>query len=137
MKRFFDLWGDEEGAALIEFCIVMPALLMMFSGTLQYSYWFYISNSIQATANDAARASLPGLSASERASLATATVNKDLANIGGLNASAATIQITDNGQNFEISIAYDEAKAGLANLGLVPMPSTTLTRSALVALNTY
>jgi hypothetical protein len=56
MKRGFRcLWLCQRGAAMIEFTLVAPMLIFLTSGIIQFGYIFYIQNTMQNLARDAAR----------------------------------------------------------------------------------
>lgn len=52
--------ASEAGAATIEFALVLPILVMLIFGTIQYGYYFFATQSASAAARDAARRSAVG-----------------------------------------------------------------------------
>ncbi|MEX2201153.1 MAG: TadE family protein [Dongiaceae bacterium] len=56
MKRGFRrLWSCERGAAMVEMTLVAPMLIFLTSGIIQFGYIFFIQNTMQNLARDAAR----------------------------------------------------------------------------------
>jgi Flp pilus assembly protein TadG len=131
------LLSDRSGAALLEFAFVLPLLLTFLAGVIEYSYWFYISHSVQTVANDAARASLAGLTASERSTLAQAAATNSLSRLGAVSAQSTTTTITDDGQSFQIRLTYDASHDPMLHIGPVPSPPGSISRSAIVSLNQF
>jgi Flp pilus assembly protein TadG len=52
--------GHETGAAAVEFALVLPVLLLVVFGIIQYGYYFYASQDASAAAREAARRSAVG-----------------------------------------------------------------------------
>ncbi len=127
----------KSGAALVEFAFVMPIALSFLAGILCYGQWFYFAHAMQQIANDAARASLPGLNAAERAALAQGAVDQDLTTIAGLTKSAVRLAIQDDGTLVRITMTYDASSSPLLRNGLVPVPSTTINRSAVAQIGNF
>ena len=84
-------------------------------------------------ANDAARASLPGFTASERETLARGAASTEMASLG-LDTSQTTIAVNQSGEIITVSIAYDGRQDAFLNLGMIPLPSRTIQRIAAVRL---
>ncbi len=59
---------DRSGATAVEFAFLAPVLMFMLMGIGGYGGYFWMSHSVQQLANDAARAAIPGTTATERAS---------------------------------------------------------------------
>jgi Flp pilus assembly protein TadG len=132
---------DRSGAAAIEFAIVGPLFFMVLIGVLIFAIYFGTVHSVQQLAAEAARATVQGLSETERTELA----KNQVANIVGsyplidpnyLSVSAAT---SPNDANlFNVSISYDASRSIVfAFEGLIPMPPKTIARSAVVRRGGY
>ena len=67
MIRFRDC---QSGAVAVEFMLIAPMLLALMFGTVTVGYFMALSHSVQQLASGAARASVAGLDAAERQSLA-------------------------------------------------------------------
>lgn len=126
-----------KGAVIVEFAFVMPVLLMVLAGTLAYGQWFYFAHAMQQAANDAARAALTGLTTTERATLAQKAADLDLNGIAGLASGSTRLAVQDDGTQVRVTMTYDASSSPLLRSGLVPLPSTTINRSAIVQLGNF
>lgn len=67
-----DLGRDQRGAAAVEMALVMPVVILLMLGIIQFGALFFLQNNMVAVANDVARRFAIGmLTASEAESLAT------------------------------------------------------------------
>ncbi len=129
---------NEDGSAAIEFAVLGPLLTMMLLGIIAYGGCFWISHSIQQLANDAARSAVGGLSTAERQSLAQATLASEAPTYSNLTANLVSLSESEAGQTVTVSIAYDASTSVFwAMRGLVPMPPSTIVRSASIQLGGY
>jgi Flp pilus assembly protein TadG len=111
---------------------------MMLLGIVCYGGYFWIAHSVQQVANDAARVSVGGLDATERASLAKGVLASEIDDYAYLTASSATVTLVDQDQAVTVKVAYDASATPFWSLyKLMPMPSSTITRSATVRLGGY
>jgi Flp pilus assembly protein TadG len=53
--RTESLWRDEEGSTLVEATIIMPLLISLFLGVLEFSWYFYNQQLVVSGLRDAAR----------------------------------------------------------------------------------
>ena len=125
---------DLRGVAVVEFALVAPLFLVMLLGILAYGGYFWRAHSLQQIANDAARASIAGLTATERASLARATVSGEVADLAGLSPDRATVGVREDGDTLSVSVAYDAHRDAFFQFGLVPMPDPVIRRDAAIKL---
>jgi Flp pilus assembly protein TadG len=132
---------DRSGVAAIEFAIVGPLFFMVLLGVLIFAIYFGTVHSVQQLAAEAARATVQGLTDSERAALAQTQVNSSVGSYplidpNYLSVSAAT---SPNDANlFNVSISYDASRSIVfAFEGLIPMPPKTIARSAVVRRGGY
>ena len=125
---------DERGTAAVEFAFVAPIFLLILLGTIAYGGYFWRAHALQQVANDAARASLAGLTAAERRDLATAAVAAELPAIAGLDRTLTTTAVSENGNALTVALAYDGTRDAFLNMGPVPMPNRTIRRIAAVRL---
>src|ERR1700744_4715711 len=110
----------------------------MLLGIVSYGGYFWIAHSIQQLANDSARAALAGLTASERQTLAQATLTSEIADYQMLSGALAQISYSGDSNGYTVSVSYDASNSGFwAASGLVPMPSSTVTRTATIKLGGY
>jgi Flp pilus assembly protein TadG len=127
-----------DGSVAIEFAIIAPVFFAMLLGIASYGGYFWIAHNVQELANDAARAALPGLTASERQSLAQTQLTTELASYGVLDSKLASASYSGDTSGYTVSISYNAANSGFwAAAGLVPMPSSTVVRSASIKLGGY
>ncbi|WP_242653260.1 TadE/TadG family type IV pilus assembly protein [Sphingomonas jatrophae] len=119
---------------LTEFALVAPLLLMILLGIIAYGGYFWRGHALQQVANDAARASLAGLTASERASLARTTVRDGLSGQAGIAPDRATVEVSEASETITVRVGYDASSEAFFRLGLVPMPAALIRRSAAVRL---
>lgn len=128
-----------RGATLVEFAILAPILMVLLMGTIGYGGYFYLAHTVQEVANDAARAAVGGLTSSERLSLANQAVALDLSNYSFLSAPSATVQVNDsNSQSLTVAVTYNASNSPIYGLnGLVPLPSSTISRAASITLGGY
>lgn len=128
-------WRDARGTALVEMAITLPMLLMLLMGIVSYGDWMLTAHSVQQAANDAARASIAGLTSSERASIAQSTMQTVLRRAGMLNPMRATLSVDDDGTTLVVRLRYDASSDPLLHLSLVPMPSAQIQRTAAIRLD--
>ena len=128
-----------RGATLVEFALLAPMLMVLLMGIIGYGGYFYLSHTVQELANDAARAAVGGLTSTERQSLATQAVTLDLQSYGYLSSNSTSVQVNDsNGASLTVQVAYNAAHDPLYGLqGLVPLPSSTISRAASISLGGF
>ncbi len=132
------LLRSRSGAAAVEFAFVGPMMVVLLLGIMSYGGYFWLAHSVQQLANDAARAAVAGLSASERQSLAQATISAELPNYAFLTTSGMVTSVNTQTTAMTVSIAYNASQTPFFALGgLVPMPSSTITRTATIKLAGY
>lgn len=124
-----------RGAVIVEMAIALPVLLTLIMGIVSYGEWFLTAHSIQQTANDAARSAISGLSAAERSATAIATAQTDMRRAGVLNPSRATFTVNDDNTTVVVAVRYDASNDPLLHLSFVPMPATTIQRTAVIRLD--
>lgn len=130
--------ADELGTSATEFAIVAPMFVLLLLGICSYSGYFWMAHAVQQIANDAARAAIAGLSAGERSSLAQATVVSETPQYACLTPSNTSVNVVSAGQAVTVQVSYDASNTIFLALGkLVPMPSSTIQRSATVMLGGY
>lgn len=126
--------ADHEGTALVEAAIALPILITLLFGILTYGCWFMAAHSLQQAANDAARAAIAGIDARERREL----VDQSIAHMPGaaiLEQDLLTVTTAQEGRYYTVSLAYEAARARLFSHSLIPLPSGTIHRAAVVQLN--
>jgi len=97
-----------------------------------------LSTSAHARANDAARASVAGLTDTERSTLAQTAVSNDVQTYSYLKPQLLSVNYVDQNQVLTVTLTYNASSSPFWALnGLVPMPSPTLVRSASVQIGGY
>ncbi len=130
--------ADQQGTALVEFALVCPVLIAMVIGMVGWGSYFWMAHSVQQVANDAARAAVAGLNATERTQLAKASAAEGVTDYAGLDATRLTTKVTDRGDRAVISVSYDASNSvAFAFAKIAPMPSSLITRQAVVRLGGY
>jgi Flp pilus assembly protein TadG len=124
---------DRSGSAAVEFAILGPILILLLIGILVYGGYFLMAHSVQQLANDAARSAVAGLSDTERQQLAAGTLANELPSYGFLQPSQVQLGYSDRSQVMTVNISYDASASPLWALnGVIPMPPSTIVRSASV-----
>ena len=132
------LCGSRAGTAAIEFAILSPVLVLLLLGILAYGGYFLTAHSVQQLANDAARAALPGLSDGERRQLATQSLASELPTYSFLDPRLVQLGYADQSQVMTVNIAYDASGSPFWALdGVIPMPSSSIVRTASVQVGGY
>jgi len=138
LKRVFN---DRSGVAAIEFAIVAPVFFLMVLGLLAYAIYFGAVHSIQQLAADAARASVAGISSSERTELARSNIQHSIQNYPLLDPAKLTIAATPSSSDpnlFTVDLHYDASGNTIFLLdGLVPMPPRIIERQAVIRRGGY
>ncbi len=128
---------DRRGVAAIEFAIVGPLLVLMIAAVLSYGGYFTMAHAVQQLANDAARATVAGMSDSERQTLAAGCISAELPTYG-FAPSAVQLSFSDQAQVATVSLSYDSSSNPIWSLrGLLPMPPPVIVRSAAIQLGGY
>lgn len=129
---------DASGNAAIEFALVAPVFLLFVIGIVSYGGYFWLAHNLQELANDAARAAVGGLTAEERTALAQNAFDSEVSEYGALSPEKAQVLYDGDQTSFTVKVRYDAANSGFwVADGLIPMPSSTIVRSASIRLGGY
>lgn len=127
---------SRSAAAAVEFAIVMPVFLVVLAGVLVYGLYFGVAHGVQQLAAEAARASIAGLSETERRAIADATVRETIGNYPFLripNTVVTGASDPTDPDRFTVTIRYDASHLGLhAFAAILPAPPTSIERRAIV-----
>ena len=126
---------DRRAAALIEFALLLPVLLSLVMGVICYGQYIWLAHSVQSAANDAARAIVAGMTASERLTLAQAAVATDMASVPELRANQIALAVEEGGARATVKLRVDARALTLLSTGMVPLPEPIIERRAVVALS--
>lgn len=129
---------DARGTAAVEFALILPMLLILVVGIVGYGGYFWLAHGLQQLANDSARAAVGGLAAQERSTLARESFDDDLRQYPGLAAERANLTLVETANGFTVQVTYDASQSPFwVFASIVPMPSSTITRTASARLGGY
>lgn len=123
---------DTRGATIVEFALVLPILLCLLMGVFGYGQYFLLAHSVQQIANDAARATVAGLDADERSSLARQSVADDVAALRQFAGARVASTIDEDGDSIAVEVTLDAHGLPPFNTPIVPMPAPLIERRAVV-----
>jgi len=123
---------NRRGATIVEFALVLPILICLLLGVLGYGQYFLLAHSVQQIANDAARATVAGLDADERATLARQSVTDDVAALRQFAASRVTSEVDESGESVAVEVTLDAHGLAPFTTPIVPMPAPLIERRAVV-----
>ena len=128
--------SDRRGASAVEFALVAPVLLLILFGIVCFGVLLGVMHGVQQLVAEAARASVAGLSNSERDQLARDSVSKNIGSYPFIDANkvAVTTNVAgSSGSTFSITVAYDFSASPIFQLrSFVPLPNPMIRRSAVV-----
>jgi len=113
--------GARRGASVLEFVLVIPILIMLGFGIVDYGYFFYVKNTVQGAAQSGARAAISSIALQ---SDVTTTVG-NIMNAAGLQNSGYTVttspsDITTASAGTTVSVTV---KVNWSNVGLHTLSS--------------
>jgi Flp pilus assembly protein TadG len=132
MLRFLSC---RRGASAVEFAMLLPVFLTMVFGIVVFGSYLAVVHGLQQLAAEAARSSIAGMSATERASLASSYVSANVGTyplIAANNVSVNAAASASNPNVFIVTVSYNAAGMFLFSLPFVPTPPTTIVRSAAI-----
>lgn len=99
----------QSGAATVEFAIVLPMLVLMVLGTIEFGLMFYNKQILTNASREAARAAIKGVTVSEVKQIVLDYCNGKLLNLEGfINLSAADIDVPPlDGSDLSVAISFD------------------------------
>ena len=126
------LLRHQDGSALIEAAFALPLLILLLLGILGYGSWFMTAHSLQQAANDAARAAVAGLNATERRTLVDQSIIAARAAFPLPGAQTIGVSTTESSGYYTVTLRYNLSSAPLFAAIPLPMPGTVLERTAVV-----
>lgn len=130
------LFSEEDGVAAIEFAIVMPIFIIILFGIITFGIYFIAAQSIQHAVNEAARASVAGITPAERDQLARRKLQEVMASLPLVTADAMSVSTSEAGgdpPSFEVDINYDASHLGLPTVAhIIGLDLHTIERRATV-----
>lgn len=134
-------WRDRRGIAAVEFAIIAPVLLALIIGMVCFGLYFVYLHELQELASSAARASVAGLSATERDQIARQFVNSATAGSSILNAADLTVSTSTSGTpavNYVVTLQYSLKDTPIPLLArFVSLPVGSISRTSTVQFGDY
>lgn len=128
-------WKDRRGASAVEFALIAPFLLMLVGAVLAYGSIFATSLSVQQIAAETARATIGGLSDSERKTLADAKLASIASKYPMLDPAKMTFAFNENDGDelSRLTFSYDmTGHPAYALDNLLPLPDSPLSYSMII-----
>ena len=135
-RGWIDLW-DRSGAVLVEAAFALPVLVVLLLGIVTYGLWLTAASNLQHVANEAARATLGGVTDAERDDLAQAAIARSLMGGGLIEAAEVEADLSAEDGFYTVTLTYDAGAQALFATSLVPLPGTAIVRSASVEMTTW
>lgn len=132
MERSYSFTNDRRGSAVIEFALLLPVLVALLFGVLAYGQYFLLAHSVQELANDAARATIGGLSRDERLQLANDTVSAELPRLRAMPADRVTTHVDESSGLVTVRVRLDASTIPLLHMSMIPMPDPMIERRAVI-----
>lgn len=128
---------DDDGAVAVEFALLAPLLFVMLFGIVCLGYFMALSHSVQGLATASARASLAGITSTERAAFAEAYLAEADTRYPLLDASAisSTVAVSSGASasiTVDVAYALDGSMLDLAT-GFLDLDLTSLISGAYLA----
>jgi Flp pilus assembly protein TadG len=132
---------DTRGVAAIEFALIAPVFFLLLLGMVAYGIYFSAVSSLQELTADAARASVAGLSATERQTIVSTYVTQSSPNYRLLSRHPITVTATPfpgDATRYTVTLQTDISSLPLqGTTGIFPMPSAIIQRTAVVRIGGY
>jgi len=132
---------DTRGVAAIEFALVAPVFFLLLLGIAAYGIYLSAISSLQELTADAARASVAGVSATERQTIVSTYVAQSSPNYQLLSRHPITVTATPypgDPTRYTVTLRTDISKLPLqGTTGIFPMPSAIIQRTAVVRIGGY
>jgi Flp pilus assembly protein TadG len=133
--------SDTRGVAAVEFALVAPVFLVLLLGILYYGIYFGAVSSVQELTADAARASVAGMNETERQNIVSIYVKDSSADYLLLRNSTIDVEAAafpGDPTRYTVTLSTDASALPLqSGLNLFPLPSKTITRTAVVRIGGY
>jgi Flp pilus assembly protein TadG len=138
LRRFRN---SRDGAAAVEFALVVPLFLLLVFGIVVYGAYLAVVHGVQQLAAEAARSSVAGLSDQERSALATSYVAANAQSYPLIAQDRLIVsagQAPDNANVYVVTVRYDASNMFIYALpNLVPAPPPNIVRAAAIQRGGY
>ncbi len=139
--RMFGLWRERRATAVIELAIVGPVFILLVLGMIAFGLYFMYLHELQELASSAARASVSGLTQTERNSLAVQFVNQSVSESAILNSSDISVATTTSGTpatNYSVTVSYNLKDTPIPMLAqIVSIQFAGITRTSTIEFGGY
>ncbi len=143
MAIFFDPSAPDQaddrsvrGASAIEFALVFPMFVLLIFGLICYATVENTYIGTQELAAEAARASVAGMSDTERSSIVTTFISSNIGSYTFLDPkkiSVTSATVSTSPSTYQVNITYDMSGSFVYQFSnLLPLPSPTIHRTAVV-----
>jgi len=132
---FRRLWSRTSGASAIEFAIVAPVFFLFVITAIGYGLYFSTAHSVQQLVADAARASIAGMTTTERQALALDYIKRSTFDSILIDASKLKVSVTPdpgNSEQFTVEVSYDASSLPIWNLYAFALPGSEIARRATI-----
>ncbi len=120
-RRLGQWWRDSRGFAAVEMALVMPVLLLVTFGTVQYGMLLFTYNSMLAAARDSSRSLALGVATEAQAQSAVAAQLPSWVPAGAWTITPQDIAATGTNR---VSTTISVPSSSVAFFTLAPMPAT-------------
>lgn len=124
-----------RGASAVEFAMVLPVFLTLVFGIVVFGSYLAVVHGVQQLAAEAARSSIAGMSDSERGSIASNYVSANAGTYPLIDASHLSVNAATSAANanvYVVTVNYDASGMFIYALPFVPMPPSSIARSAAI-----
>ncbi len=132
---------DCGATSAVEFALLLPFFLAMLFGIISYGAYLGMAHDVRQLAAEAARSSVAGLTAGERASLAANYVTQNVAYYGLLSPNRVTVNAAASPTDanvFVVTVSYNASNSFIYILPkFVPVPSSNIAMSAAIPYGGY
>lgn len=132
---FRRLIHNRSGSAIIEAAFAVPLLVALLLGILAYGSWFMTAHSLQQAANEAARASVAGLTSAERQTLVEQSVAASRAAFPSAAPETIEVSVNESAGYCTVTLRYQLTHSGIFAAIPVPAMGALLERSAIARIN--
>lgn len=117
-----------RGAEVLEMALMMPILIGLIFGMVEFGYFFYLKHNLQAAAREGARVgSTLNSNDSEAVSRASAFLSS-----ANLSPGSFSISSTTSGDTITVTVEATWGNVGILHLPLIPLPDSKVVKGVAV-----
>lgn len=114
----------EEGIALVEMALILPVLVLLTFGVIEYGWMFMRAHQVTSAAREGARAGARALAGNADVAAAVTRVMSD-ARISGYTYSVSpAADGVETGGRFTVTVSVPYANVDLLGIAILPTPAT-------------